>query len=234
MQPKFFLTGLVAGLCLYTQLETFAASNLPKDAPKDIKHILGFYYGNGENIIIRENNGELELLFRTRREDNSLSAANIFPLVKEHFDSYLLYEAGPLRIQEGSVKFQRDQDGFGISLRSGGRIYTRKFMGKTVGDKDSGFKLKSHTPEEWIEMRKQAQASTMPVNFAQGERVELVDASTVPGLKIDNVYARADNLFQAPLYEGTALQVGSDCALALSKVNERLKAYGLGLILWDA
>ena len=26
-----------------------------KDAPKDIKHILGFYFGNGENILIREN-----------------------------------------------------------------------------------------------------------------------------------------------------------------------------------
>lgn len=42
---------------------------VPKDAPKDIKYILGFYYGNGENILIRENNGRLELLYRTALED---------------------------------------------------------------------------------------------------------------------------------------------------------------------
>ena len=234
MNAKFFLTGLVAGLCVFAQLEALAANNLPKDAPKDVKYILGFYYGNGENIIIRENNGELELLYKTRMIDNSFKLANVFPLLKEHFDLYTLIEAGPIRVQEGSVQFQRDKDGYGVSLKAGGRNYTRRFMGKTIGDKTSNFKIKSHTSEEWAELRKQAKEATMSASLAQGERAELVDASTVQGLNLDNVYARADNLFQAPLYEETALKVGSFCADALSKVNERLKAYGLGLILWDA
>ena len=55
-----------------------------------------------------------------------------------------------------------------------------------------------------------------------------------PNLKENNVYATSENLFQAPLYESKPMYVGQACSIALSKVNERLKPYGLGLVLWDA
>ena len=51
MNYRSFLTGIAAGLLLFvhTGLSSVAAA-VPADAPKDIKYILGFYYGNGENI----------------------------------------------------------------------------------------------------------------------------------------------------------------------------------------
>lgn len=234
MNFKTFMAGLIAGLCLFVKTDALAANNLPKDAPKDIKHIVGFYFGNGENILIRENYGKLELLYRTQFEDNCFKAANVFPLIKDHFDSYTILENGPLRMQEGTVRFQRDKDGYGIGLRIGGNNYTRRFLGANVGEKESTFSIPSHTEEEWAAFRKLALESTMPFTLQEGEKAELVPASTVPGLKENNVYATADQLFKAPLYESKAMYIGKDAAKALSKVNERLKPYGVGLVLWDA
>lgn len=234
MKLKTFMTGLLAGLCLFIEVETLAAQNLPKDAPKDIKHILGFYFGNGENILIRENMGHLELLYRTKLEDKCFKDANVFPLTKDFFDSYTILENGPLRMQDAAIKFQRDKDGYGISMRAGGNLYTRRFMGNTVGDKPSGFSIKTHSDEEWAAMRKSALEATMPEFLQVGEKADLVPAGTIPNLKENNVYATSENLFQAPLYESKPMYVGQACSIALSKVNERLKPYGLGLVLWDA
>lgn len=234
MNFKAFMAGLLAGLCLFIKTDANAANNLPKDAPKDIKHILGFYFGNGENILIRENNGKLELLYRTLLEDNCFKEANIFPLSKVHFDSYTLLENGPLRMQEGAVKFQRDKDGYGISLRVGGNNYTRRFLGEGVGEKPSGFSIKSHSQEEWLAMRKIAQESIMPPALEEGAKVELVPASFVPGLKENNIYASSEQLFQAPLYTNKKMYLGKEAAHALMTVQERLRPYGVGLVLWDA
>ena len=70
MNYRSFLTGIAAGLLLFVQtgLSSVEAA-IPADAPKDIKYILGFYYGNGENILIRENKGRLELLYRFSMQD---------------------------------------------------------------------------------------------------------------------------------------------------------------------
>ena len=60
MNYRMLLAGLAAGLLFYAQTGAeLALAAVPKDAPKDIQYILGFYYGNGENILIRENNGRL-------------------------------------------------------------------------------------------------------------------------------------------------------------------------------
>ena len=99
MNYRNLLAGLAAGLLFYAQTGAeLALASVPKDAPKDIKYILGFYYGNGENILIRENNGRLELLYRTALEDKSFAAANLYPLSKVHFDSYTLQELSLIHI----------------------------------------------------------------------------------------------------------------------------------------
>ena len=111
MNYRNLLAGLAAGLLFYAQTGAeLALASVPKDAPKDIKYILGFYYGNGENILIRENNGRLELLYRTALEDKSFAAANLYPLSKVHFDSYTLQESGPMSNTEAGVRFERDPD----------------------------------------------------------------------------------------------------------------------------
>lgn len=235
MNYRNLLAGLAAGLLFYAQTGAeLALASVPKDAPKDIKYILGFYYGNGENILIRENNGRLELLYRTALEDKSFAAANLYPLSKVHFDSYTLQESGPMSNTEAGVLFERDADGYGISCRVGGNTYSRYFLGTTQGEKAKPFRLEERSAEEWTKLRTEAAKAAVPAALAAGEQAQLVDATSVAGVKVNSVYAGSDNLFGAPLYSTPKLFVAKDAAAALGRVQQRLAAYGYGLVLWDA
>lgn len=235
MNYRNLLAGLAAGLLFYVQTGAeLALAAVPDDAPKDIKYILGFYYGNGENILIRENNGRLELLYRTAQEDRSFAAANLYPLSKVHFDSYTLQESGPMSNTEAGVRFERDTDGYGISCRVGGNTYSRYFLGTTQGERAKPFRLEERSAEDWTKLREEAAKATVPAALAAGEQAQLVDAASVAGVKVNSVYAGSDNLFGAPLYTTPKLFVAKDAAAALGRVQQRLAAYGYGLVLWDA
>lgn len=235
MNYRNLLAGLAAGLLFYVQTGAeLALAAVPDDAPKDIKYILGFYYGNGENILIRENNGRLELLYRTAQEDRSFAAANLYPLSKVHFDSYTLQESGPMSNTEAGVRFERDTDGYGISCRVGGNTYSRYFLGTTQGERAKPFRLEERSAEEWAKLRTEAAKAAVPAALAAGEQAQLVDAATVAGVKVNSVYAGSDNLFGAPLYSTPKLFVAKDAAAALGRVQQRLAPYGYGLVLWDA
>lgn len=235
MNYKKMLTGVAAGLLLFVQMgaESVLAA-VPQDAPKDVKHILGLYYGNGENILIRENKGRLELLYRFAQEDRSFAGANIYPLSKLHFDSYTMNEAGPMNSTEASVRFERDADGYGISCRVGGHTYSRYFMGEGTGERAKPFRLPERSADEWAKLRDEAAKAAEPAALAAGEQAKLVDASKLAGLKLDSVYATSNNLFGAPLYLTPKLYVAEEILPALAKVQEALKAQGYGLVLWDA
>lgn len=233
MNYKKMLTGMAAGLLLYVQMGTALAA-VPQDAPKDVKHILGLYYGNGENILIRENAGQLELLYRFAQGDKSFAGANIYPLAKEHFDSYLMHEAGPMSSTEASVRFERDSDGYGISCRVGGHTYSRYFMGEGVGERAKPFRLSERSADEWAKLRDEAAKAAEPAALAAGEQAQLVDAGKLAGLKIESVYATGNNLFGAPLYTTPKLYVAESLLPALAKVQEALHEQGYGLVLWDA
>lgn len=235
MNFKTFLAGLAAGLLLYAQTGTVGLAAVPADAPKDVKHILGFYYGNGENILIRENDGRLELLYRFAQADKAFGGSNIYPLSKEHFDSYLLNEAGPMSSSaEASVRFERDPDGYGIACRVGGHTYTRYFLGQGVGERAKLFRFPPRPAEEWTQLKEAAAQAVLPEALAAGEQAVLVNAASIPGIKIASVYATADNIFGAPLYTSDKLYVNQAAAEALGRVQQRLAPYGYGLVLWDA
>lgn len=235
MNYRNLLAGLAAGLLFYVQTGAeLALAAVPDDAPKDIKYILGFYYGNGENILIRENNGRLELLYRTAQEDRSFAAANLYPLSKVHFDSYTLQESGPMSNTEAGVRFERDTDGYGISCRVGGNTYSRYFLGTTQGERAKPFRLEERSAEEWTKLREEAAKAAVPAALAAGEQAQLVDAASVAGVKVNSVYVGSDNLFGAPLYSTPKLFVAKDAAAALGRVQQRLAPYGYGLVLWDA
>lgn len=234
---KKLMTGIVSGLFFCFQV-TYgglgAEAAEPKEPAKDILHILGFYYGNGENILIREAEGNLELLYRYAPEDKSFAKANRYPMTKVHFDSYLINEAGPMGGSETDVHFDRDPDGYGITCRVGGHMYTRAFLGYTAGEREKTFVIKPHTDEEWEKMLTAAKAAVEPQKLQQGNRVTLVNANTVPGLKVNSIYGNVPNFFGHAIYENTNLYVAQEVADALTVAQELLAKQGYGLVLYDA
>lgn len=229
MKNKKIMAGVIASLIFCFNCAVMA--KVPEDVPKDVKYILGFYYGNGENILIRENNGELELLYRFSREDKCFDKANIFPLTKNHFDSYTLNESGPLHNTEVNVGFERDADGYGITCKIGGHRYSRYFFGNTTGENALPFRLPEN--ENWEKLRQEAANAVMPAALDAGIKAELVNLRTA-GIKVDSRYALSDNLFGKPLYSSADLYLAKEAAEALQAVNDELSSYGYGILVWDA
>lgn len=230
MKMNKFLAGVCAGLIFCWQ--GMAIAGAPADVPKDVKYILGFYYGNGENILIRENDGNLELLYRTLREDNCFAKANIFPLQKEHFDSYLMNEAGPITGSEANVSFERDKDGYGITCKVGGHRYSRYFLGTGNGENALPFRLPA--VNDWEKLCSDAEKAVMPAALAVGTQAQLVNLANISGLKLVAVYAGSDNCFGAPLYKSSNMYLAAEAAAALEKVNKELNTWGYGIMVWDA
>lgn len=232
MNYKKMLTGVLAGLLLCAQ-NVFVEAVAPNDVPKDIKYILGLYYGNGENILIRENLGRLELLYRFAKDDITFNKANIYPLTKEHFDAYIMHEAGPMSHSETKVRFERDPDGYGIACRVGGHTYTRYFLGSTIGERADVFKLPALTSEQWAKLRDGARKSKIPSKLEMGEAADLVDVSSINGVKVRSVYGSTENCFSASLYKDSKIYVAKQLISAIENAQKQLAIQGYGLVILD-
>ena len=218
-------------LCLFLlQLPALVNANglQPKGCPVDEKYLLGLYTGNGEQLLVREQGGVLNVLYRYLPEDKDYQKSNVYPLVKEHYDAYRIYEAGALTDAEGKVKFERDKDGHGISCIIGGNRYTRSFFGP---EKENYFKV--IPPKTWEELQKIVNEAVMPEQ-KDPNIAELVNLTTIQGLKFDLRYATDNNCFSAPLYDSQKAYLNRSAAEALQRVSQKLADYGYGLLVWDA
>ena len=113
---KYKILSMLLCLCFFAAGHGWAAPAFePKDCPKDLKYILGMYYGNGEMFLLRENNGEVELVYRFGQNDYTFAGSNVYPLYKEHFDSYTINESGPLNHLDAAVRIERSREGYGVS-----------------------------------------------------------------------------------------------------------------------
>ena len=219
-------------LCLlcFTGSALAAPAFEPKDCPKDLKYILGMYYGNGELFLLRENKGEVELVYRFGQKDYTFAGSNVYPLVKEHFDSYTINESGPLNHLDAAVRIERSREGYGISCSVGGNRYSRRFF---AGENGKPFRFV--VSGDWQELKNAASAAVMPANLGAGQQAQLVNlAQAVPGIKLDLRYAVADNCFGNVLNDDARAFLDVEAAAALNTVQLNLAQYGYGLLVWEA
>ncbi len=218
-------------LCFFALNSAFAAPAFePEDSPKDLKYILGLYYGNGEMFLLRENGGNVEMLYRFGQKDFTFAGSNIYPLVKEHFDSYTINESGPLNHLDAAVRLERNRDGYGITCTVGGNRYSRRFF---AGEDGRPFRFA--VSGDWQALKNAAAAAVMPAQLGAGQTAQLVNlAEAVPGIKLDLQYASADNCFGRPLTDDTRAFLDAEAAAALAAVQKQLAPYGYGLVVWEA
>ena len=225
------LWALAASAVLTMAASALEGASAEAAAPpsKEQQALLGVYYGGGEALLIRENEGRLELLYRYLQDDRDFAKAVVYPLHKVRFDSYTLVQAGPLFTGEAAVRFERDNEGRGASLSLAKERYSRYFM---PGDKAE--ERLPATPDA-AQLAADAAAATMPAKLAQGTAVTLVDlVSQVPNLKLKYVYATPENLFGQPLYSAEKALAAPVVAQALAKAAPVLAAHGYGLLCYEA
>lgn len=228
---KYKILSMLLCLCFFAAGHGWAAPAFePKDCPKDLKYILGMYYGNGEMFLLRENNGEVELVYRFGQNDYTFAGSNVYPLYKEHFDSYTINESGPLNHLDAAVRIERSREGYGVSCSVGGNRYSRRFF---AGENGRPFRFASAS--DWQTLKTAADAAVMPAQLGTGQQAQLVDlAQAVPGLKFDLRYAQADNCFGQALTDDQRAFLDADAAQALAQAQQYLKPYGYGILVWEA
>lgn len=228
---KYRILSMLLCLCFFAAGHGWAAPAFePKDCPKDLKYILGMYYGNGEMFLLRENNGEVELVYRFGQNDYTFAGSNVYPLYKEHFDSYTINESGPLNHLDAAVRIERSREGYGVSCSVGGNRYSRRFF---AGENGRPFRFAPVS--DWQALKTAANAAVMPAQLGAGQQAQLVDlAQAVPGLKFDLRYAQADNCFGQALTDDQRAFLDADAAQALAQAQQYLKPYGYGILVWEA
>ena len=226
MNNKFVSLSLLLAFFLFVLMPVSLAA---KSIPKDINYLLGMYYGNGSVFLLREDNGNLQIVYHSDKEDRDFSQANIFPLKKVRFDSYELNEEGPLFGGEAAVHFERDTDGNGIVCKIGGKRFARNFF---PGEGNKVYRIDANA--DYQSLKDAASRAVMPVKLQQGVAGRLVRIrSAVPNVKFDLRYAGANNIFGVPLYDATEAYVESGTAAALKKVADKLATQGYGLLIWE-
>lgn len=226
------MRGLFISLALLLPVFLFALAPVSVEAkavPKDINYLLGMYYGNSSVFLIREEKGNLQIVFHTDAEDRDFSRANIFPLKKVRFDSYEMDEEGPLLSAEAAVHFERDSDGNGIVCKIGGKRFARNFF---PGEGNRVFRIEEN--KDYQSLKDTARTAAVPDKLQQGQTGRLVRIrSAVPNVKFDLRYADTNNIFGVALYETAEAFADAETAAALKKAADRLSGLGYGLLVWE-
>ena len=195
------------------------------------ENLLGVYGREGAQFLIRERSGELELLYKAEnQEGHEFASYCSYPLRKGADGSYELLLFGPAQQTQAKVRFFYD-----AAQRVTGVLLGEKRYGKQSFAQEEGktFRIQPQLPLAGL--RQKALQAKMPVEegaFLKPDLVELknMDAS----LQLDIRYASDNNFMGMPLYEEGRAFLQRPAAEALVRVNQALKKYGYGLIIYDA
>jgi D-alanyl-D-alanine dipeptidase len=205
-----------------------ALGSEPDEMARDEEALIGFYRSGGVICAVREEKGELQLVCPHLSSDRDMTKSNIYAMPKVHYDSYELKEKGPNTDNTSEVRFNRDRSGWGISLNIGNYSLSRIF---TRGETGKPRRIKPASP---LKDLREAAAKEVPPNLPYEKTAELVDiTSVVPGVHLDLRYTTANNLFGEPLVVSKKAYLDRTAAAALGRVQQKLKSYGYGLVIWE-
>lgn len=209
----------------------FSAYAQPKEVAADVEALLGYYRSEGANIIIRERDGRLELLYGVTENDYAFNQSNVYPLNKLRYSNYELVIGNPRdRIVKIDVKFERDKEGKGVTCIIDGKRYTRSFF---LGENNNDFTVKSTAIVDIL--KQEAIAAKMPEQKAGLLTAELVNILSLdPTIKVEMKYATENNFLNMKMYDEEKAFVDLEMGKSLVQVHKKLAAFGYGLLIWDA
>ena len=194
--------------------------------------LVGMYDNGAERLLVRERDGQLELVFDTNESSETWFAGYAaYPLrTGQTTDAYRLLAVSPLRREIAAVSFERDAAGRGRQLRIGDRTYRRHFF-----DVEEGrvFRIQPLLPTE--QLRRRALAAVPPVETGEFWQPDLVEVTKLdPTIRLDVRYAATNNFMGIQLYDEARAFLQRPAAEAVARVHAQLRRHGYGLILYDA
>jgi serine beta-lactamase-like protein LACTB len=202
----------------------------PADAPQNMKLLFGQYTDGQQIFLVREKAGNLELLFEKDKNEAGETVYDVQPLETVSGGQYrwLKTEDGGLRLV--MVRFLRDASGRGIECRLGEDVVARRMAEPVAADKELRLSAR-----DWDNLRKQTKKLQMPVEQGTFLSAELVSITAMDrAIKLDMRYGTENNRWGAKLYEGEQGFLQRPAAEALGRVQQQLKLYGYGLLVYDA
>ncbi len=191
----------------------------PPEPPAKWKGLIGEYGWDHNTLFIYERNGKLHAL---------VEWTEIAPLTEES-DNVFAFPAGQGMYHGEKIVFTRDKTGRATKAVMASVPFLRR---KLDGETGETFRV---TPTKPIaELRKTALAAVPPKETGDFLKPDLVDLATVPGLKFDIRYATDNNFMGTPFYSSAKAFFQKPAADALAKANAKLKARGLGLMIFDS
>jgi D-alanyl-D-alanine dipeptidase len=204
-----------------------ANANIPNDAPKDLKRLIGEYsavktadYGPAETrLTIGEAHGKLIA------EGFGLHLA---PLRQLSATRFIVDEAA----HDGRsmrLEFELDTHQRVVAVRLGSTRLPYRDIGREIVET-----IQAGVNADPTRLRGDALVAKPPVEAVPARAFDLVDLSTVdPTIKLDIRYASADNLIGFPLYERAAAYLQRPAAEAIGRVAHALASQGYGLLIYD-
>ncbi len=212
---------LIALLALLLPAIAIAQStDLPPSAPSpDVTALMGHYGPSEREAIVFERNGRAYIRFGS-------STRRLEPLGADTNDTRTFYvrNLGAL----GDTLTFTIASGRAMALYGRGRM-GRRPIGPADGDV---FRIAPVRPVAQI--LREAETVTPPGFVSRSADHQLVDLSTIPGVKLDVRYATDDNFMGAALYPFEGAYAHKPAADALASVARELSAYDIGLIVHDA
>ena len=195
------------------------AGGLPRDAPSELKRLIGEYRSADAQLTLYEADGKL---FAQGLE---LSRAPLRRLAATRY----IVDNGTRAGQPTRVEFEVDQRQQSTAVFvSGSRLQFRD-IGREVVEK-----IQAGVKADTGQLRTAALAAKPPVEPPAKRAFELVDLATVdPAIKLDIRYAGSNNFIGFPLYERPAAYLQRPAAEALGRVQRALAEQGYGLLIHD-
>ncbi len=193
----------------------------------------------GDHFYVRENDGALEMLYNLYEgediegEEIYFNGADylIIALKEITENEYQLTDDNLFAADR--IVFYRNEEGIGMSCKVGKAFYNRSLFGGEPFNEKGGFRIDPVEPVG--SLKPSALKANPPIEEGDFLKPNLVNLKELDAsILLDIRYATENNFMGSKMYELARAYMQSPAAEALVRVSNKLKEYGLGLIVYDA
>lgn len=189
----------------------------PLPAPARWRGLIGEYGTDDNVLIILEKDGRLATQFKRAQTEILVEVSkNVFRLASQN--------------ESRQVVFTRDAHGRATQVVIDATTFKRRQI-----EPESGNQLRINPVRSVSELMKEALAAQPPKETGDFRDADLVELTKLdPTIRLEIRYATTNNFLGTKFYSQPRAFMQRPAAEAVARANQKLKAYGYGLLIHDA